>query len=153
MSTWYRVFGSNETEPEPAALLEYLRILEPGISAKFRGDDQGWFRVELAGSLTGLSLERYLATEEGIRQQLNTWAAWLETVPDNPLAAPLMARLIGTKQVFTVECADHEEHESEVGAMLFALCKFLAQVTDGVYQVDRAGFFDVEGNELVRELE
>ena len=40
---WYRVFGTNDTEPDPAALLEHLQQLGFEVTGKFRGDDQGWF--------------------------------------------------------------------------------------------------------------
>src|SRR5262245_55069313 len=134
MSRWYRVFGTSEAPPDPAALLEHLRRRGVEAEGHFRGDDQGWFRAELvlAPGAPPLELERFLSSEEGIRAELNTWAAWLEAA-DSPHSARLMRHMIGTRQLFTLRQAADE------GAV--ALCRFLAGATDGVYQVDGAGFF------------
>src|SRR5215475_6522172 len=81
MGLWFRVFGGNDEQPEPAALLAYLHAQGLAVPGHFRGDDEGWFAAEfeMEAGATPLYLERYLATEEGIRADLNTWAAWVET--------------------------------------------------------------------------
>src|SRR5262249_53383591 len=130
----------------PAALLEHLQSLDSEILGHFRGDDQGWFAAELSISDAGVvTLERFLSTEEDIRAELNTWAAWVEANATD--ATRLMQHLIATKQVFTVQVEDEDADE----AIFVSLCRHLARLTDGVYQIDGQGFFDVEGRLLVRE--
>ncbi len=149
MSRWYRVFGTGEAAPEPAALLEHLRLRTPA-RGDFRGDEQGWFRAEFRRDGDGipLVLDRYLTTEDGIRDQLNTWAAWIETAEDNPNHGPLMGHMIGTKQLFTLERPDGPEWPDD---WCVGLCQYLARETDGVYQADGVGFANADGAVLLRE--
>lgn len=137
---WYRVFGSNEAQIPPETLLEHLQV--PGY---FRGDDQGWFQVELAVQGDTIQVNRYLATEEGIRAELNNWAAWLEGNAAEP--EPLMQHLISTTQVFVWKKQD--DHQAQ--ALCTALCQFLARETAGIYQIDGQGFFDRQGRLLAAE--
>jgi hypothetical protein len=149
---WFRVFGTNGRQPEPAALLDHLQAHGFTVSGRFRGDDQGWFQVELwFGPDAPLLLSCYRAEEEGLRAELNTWAAWLETVEDNPHHGPLMRHVIGTTQLFALELpADHPQ----VGPLYLAcvaLCRYLARETAGVYQADGEGFANADGELLLRE--
>src|SRR5437762_13528557 len=99
MSRWWRVFGASEEQPRPEDVLEHLNGL--GVTAgRFKGDDQGWTSLEfaLAEGVSPLLLECYLSSEEGIRAELNTWAAWLETCDYSPQHAALMDRVIQTRQ-------------------------------------------------------
>src|SRR6266540_5777722 len=102
MTPWYRVFGKSDTCPEPAALLEHLH--GPGLEVRghFRGDAQGWFRADLLPPEGdgGVEVECYLATEEGVRQELSTWAAWLETTPAGAVQDRLMLHVISSRRVF-----------------------------------------------------
>src|SRR5438552_3803584 len=77
MSQWFRVFGRSAATVEPAALLEHLHGQGFPVAGHFRGDDRGWFRAELvfAADAPPVVVERYLADEEGIRLELNSWAA------------------------------------------------------------------------------
>jgi hypothetical protein len=143
MSRWYRVFGAHDTEPSPAELEAFLRSIGRDVETHFQGDDQGWFRAQLLVDGTATFLERYLSVEEGIRAELNTWAAWVETTGDGPEQAGLMQRLIGTRQL--IVCRDPAEAYAEV------LFGFLARVTGGVYQVDGQGFFAADGTLLLPE--
>jgi hypothetical protein len=116
------------------------------ITGHFRGDDQGWFAAELTGpDQPPLTLERYLATEEGIRAELNTWAAWLEDLAPDP--APLMERMIQTRQLFTFRLLP----EAAGGKLAVALCQYLAEATDGIYQIDGRGLFAADGSLLISE--
>jgi hypothetical protein len=144
----FRVFASTDTDVPPAAVLEFLHTLDPQASGSFRGDEDGWFETELKlpAEEATLRLERFLATEEGIRAELNTWAAWLESKEENPHVGRLMQQMIGTKQVFTLR-----DESEEAGEACGALCRFLAEKTEGIYQVDGQGFFDVSGLLLVPE--
>jgi hypothetical protein len=152
---WFRVFGTNDVEPKAAALLEQIRRLEFGseVSGKFSRDDEGWFRAELAihGADSLLIVERYLTKEEGIRAELNTWAAWLETVDQNPNHGWLMQHLISTTQLFTIHGPIDADSVLPTESLCLELCRFLARETAGVYQVDKHGFYSPDGTLLVEE--
>jgi hypothetical protein len=153
MPLWYRVFGTSDSQPEPAGLLEHLHAAGQRVAGHFRGDDLGWFHAALvyAEDAPPLELERYLASEDGIRGQLNTWAAWLETAEDNPNHGPLMEHMIRTKQLFTLAVPEDEADDALAGKVCLGTCRFLARQTDGVYQVDHRGFFAADGTLLVEE--
>jgi hypothetical protein len=157
MSQWFRVFGLGGATVEPAALLEHLHGQGFPVAGRFRGDDRGWFRAELvfADDAPPVIVERYFADEEGIRAELNTWAAWLEEQENNPHHLPLMERLIGTKQLFTLHQADEEADDAGdrelVERLCLTCCRYLAAATDGVYQADHGGFFAADGSLLVPE--
>jgi hypothetical protein len=151
MSQWYRVFGCTSAQPEPAALLEHLNGLGAEVAGHFRGDDEGWFAAELvfARDAPPLQLERYLAKEEGIRGELNAWAAWLETAGHGPL----MQHVATTAQLFTLCRPADGAGAALVEKLCVGVCQFLARATAGVYQVDGAGFFAADGTVLWREGE
>ena len=100
---------------EPVLLLQHLHERGGQPQVQFRGDDQGWFEAEVEIALSGpaLSLQRYLANEEGIRAELNTWAAWLETVEDNSHALPLMQRIVSPGNVHSADV--RRSRQSRVG--------------------------------------
>jgi hypothetical protein len=152
MSQWYRIFGSNDVQPAPAALLEQVHALGVPVTGSFKGDDLGWFRAELVigDDKTPLPVERYLAGEEGIRAELNTWAAWLEAAGEAPEHHRLMQQMIATTQVFTLGPIN-PDHEPAAGPVCVALCRFLAGATAGVYQADGQGFYAADGTLLVPE--
>ncbi len=152
MSRWFRVFGGQDVQPEPASLLEEAQRLAGEVTGRFRGDALGWFHADLAvsGEETVLVVERYLSKEEGLRAELNTWAAWLETNEGNPHHLRLMQHMIGTVQVFTLGPLDPDA-EPIVEHLCIGLCGFLARQTSGVYQVDGQGFFAADGTLLIPE--
>jgi hypothetical protein len=153
MSTWWRVFGMNDVQAEPAAIEEQARFLCPRVEGQYSGDDQGLIRAEfreLAEEPVVL-LERFLAEEEGIRGQMNTWAAWLETVESSPYRERLMQQVINTRQLFTLRGSQATGESRQVDELCTGLCRFLAKLTGGVYQVDERGFFDADGKLLVEE--
>jgi hypothetical protein len=156
MSQWFRVFGLRTAVIEPAGLLGHLHAHGFSVSGHFRGDDQGWFHAELriADDAPPVVVERYAATEEGIRPELRTWAAWLEEQDANPDALPLMERLIGTQEVFTLHQTDEADDPDDpqlVERLSLHCCRYLAAATDGVYQADHRGFFAADGTLLVPE--
>ena len=150
---WYRVFGTNDERIEPAELLKHLHSLGLDVAGHFRGDDLGWFGAELVitEGETPLHLERFLATEEGIRAELNAWAAWLETCDYSPNHQRLMQHMVSTTQLFTVRKPMDHANEILVDKICLALCRFLAQRMDGIYQVDNQGFFAADGDLLLQE--
>jgi hypothetical protein len=155
MSRWHRVFGGSDAVPDPSALVQHIRGpfgTEPTV--RIRGDDDGWYAAEvlLPGTRTPWRLDRYLVTEVGIRNELNTWAAWVETVEGNPNQGRLMQHLIGTRQVFAFELEIGDlDPIAEIDRWCHRLCRFLARETEGVYQIDEEGFFDADGGLLIPE--
>ena len=152
MGLWYRVFGRNDAPPAPGAILEHLTGLGAAVTGRFAGDEAGWFRAELVCAGEGpLGLERFLSAAEGIRAELNSWAAYLETCGDSPGHVRLMERMIQTAQLFTLGCPDQPADPALVERLCLGLCRFLARATDGVYQVDGRGFFAADGTLLLGE--
>lgn len=146
MSCWYRVFGAAERQPSPARILEPLRVMDVTGPALFRGDNEGWTAVEIVVEEgTTLLLECYLASEKGIRADLNAWAAEVETREDCPRRLWLMERIIQTKQWYTMECPTGWEYMGE------SISRLMARETEGIYQVDGVGFFDRDGGILLKE--
>lgn len=137
METLARVFGTNETEPDPQALLQFLAGLGWNAEGHFHGDEQGWFRLDFGDDET-MRVERYLGSEEGMRAELNTWAAWVEASGEDANRAELMRILISTKQVMVL----HNFPPQWAGQV----SSYLARQTDGICQADGAGFFDADGN-------
>lgn len=148
---WYRVFAAAAADIPPADLLEHLQRLGHKVVGRFRGDERGWFSAELdlPGEQMPLDLQRYFADEKGIRDELNTWAAWLETQADSLHRDNLMRRVIQSRQVFTI-LRPSELDEAADDACRQA-CVFLARSTDGVYQIDDQGFFAADESLLVAE--
>jgi hypothetical protein len=152
MGLWYRVFGSNEREPAPAAILEHAQGFGAAVKGDFTGDEAGWYAAVLAlGAGTPLHLERFLAHEEGIRAELNNWAAWLETCDYSPNSVALMEKMIQTRQLFTLRKPIDHSDEVLVERLCAGLCQFLASATAGVWQADNQGFFAADGTLLLQE--
>jgi hypothetical protein len=153
MGVWFRIFGSNNVQPEPAAILAHLRDLGVGVAGKFYDDENGWYQAELlfGDKEPTLQLQCFLAKEENIRADLNAWAAWLETVQNNPHHEWLMQHMISTTRVFTLHASDDWPMGASVEKACIELCKFLARETAGVYQVDGQGFFAADRALLLKE--
>jgi hypothetical protein len=145
---WYRVFGGSSRMPAPSDILAFLLRQDAAASGEFAADDSGWYQADVLIDGRPLQMERYLADEQGIRAELNSWAAWLETREDAPEHLRLMERIIQTAQLFTLQCRDESANADRVGV---ALCRYLAENTAGVYQIDGRGFFAADGRLLVSE--
>jgi hypothetical protein len=151
MGLWLRVFGKSPTAPVAEELRRCLTGVAP-VTVTFEGDERGWLRAEVRfGEAAPLLLERFFSDEEGIRAELNNWAAYLETCDYEPNHVPLMERMIQTRQLFTLRRPIDHADEVLVDRLCLALCRFLAAATDGVYQADDAGFFTADGTLLLRE--
>jgi hypothetical protein len=146
VSAWYRVFGLNDSTPDLAALLEHLYASSLAVEAHFRGDDLGWTGGELILGDHSVTVERYLTKEDDLRDDLNTWAGWLETQADQTRNGELMQHVIGTKQLVTLRPAD-----TTLDELCEKSCRWLAHATDGQYQVDGRGFFAADGTLIVSE--
>jgi hypothetical protein len=129
----------------------FLRALNAKARGQFHADDQGWFAadIKIPSEETGIRLERFISSEDGIRAELNTWAAWLETQENNPHVNRLMQHMISTKQIFTLQ--EDPSSGDNTAEVCTALCRFLAGLTNGVYQADAQGFLDAAGLLLVPE--
>src|SRR5438552_3573533 len=102
MTPWYRVFGADPAEPKPSELSAFLKGLCGQVEGHFRGDEFGWTSgcVQLGDTL--VFAERYLVSEDGIRADLNSWAAWVESVGETHEQVRLMGRLIGSQQLIVL---------------------------------------------------
>jgi hypothetical protein len=148
---WYRVFGGTDAPIDPAALLEHLAWLGQPARGDFRGDEEGWFavRLELYGAIAA-QVQRYLVGEEGIRAELNTWAAWIEQVGEGSAhQSQLMQQVIGTRQLFTIE--PKPTAGPQVERLCLATCQYLVSQIGGIYHADGQGFFDTDGKLLLNE--
>jgi hypothetical protein len=150
---WYRIFGSTEAEVPPAQLAEHLHALGHAVEPHFKGDDLGWTRGELVlpGGHTPVLLERYLTEPDDIRDDLNAYAAELETMTYSPNAAKLMERVINTKQLIAIRKPIDHADESRLDATVRETVAFLAAELGGFWQADGAGWFDGDGTLLVQE--
>lgn len=150
---WLRVFSIKEHCPEPANLLEHLQGQGFVVRGDFGGDALGWFRADLRleGEDEPIHLQRYLTNEEDLRDELNGWAAWLETIENNKYVRRLMQHMVGSNQVFTFQLEPDLDEDDPAFQLCFAACRFIAQETQGVYQIDHRGFYAPDGALLVHE--
>jgi hypothetical protein len=142
-----RVFGLTTDPPDLAALLEHLHARGLPATAHFRGDDLGWTGGDLVLGDATVTVERYLTKEDDIRDDLNTWAGWLETRTNEPRHAELMQHVIGTKQLVTLR----PQPGADLGRLCDEVCQWLATQTAGVYQADGRGFVAADGSLLLGE--
>jgi hypothetical protein len=137
---WYRIFAPGEQPPDLESLR--LHLLGRGFAeVAIDADADPWLCANVTAGGVVLNVERYTADEEGIRAELNAWAAVIEAADDTAAGARLMERLIQSRQLITVEAP-----EGPLGRETSA---WIAQVTAGVYQADGRGFIAPEGVVLV----
>jgi hypothetical protein len=150
---WYRVFGRAATQPSLVVLTEHLHAAGLLVQPHFKGDDLGWTAGELRlpGGGTPVFLERYLTSEDDIRNDLNAFAAELETCDYSPNHTQLMQHTIQTQQLITLRKPVDAVDEVTLDQVLEAACRFLAAETDGVYQIDGRGWFSAAGELLLHE--
>ncbi|HJZ89460.1 MAG TPA: hypothetical protein VKE40_01220 [Gemmataceae bacterium] len=149
---WYRVFCRSADEVPPAAILGKLRDEALPVEGRFRRDDLGWTAGELAiGKGAPVYLERYLATADSIRDDLNTWAAWLETLDYSPNNTSLMELVIQTQQLVIIRKPLDHSNEVEVDRVCRAVCLFIAASADGVFQVEDDGWYAADGGLILKE--
>ena len=150
---WYRVLGRSSNDVPPAALTAHLHAAGLPVEPHFKGDDLGWTSGELrlAGLNTPVLLDRYLAKEDAIRDDLNAYAAILETCDYSPNHASLMERVIQSQQLVVLRKPLDAINEVALEKLLIESCRFLASHTDGVYQIDGEGWFSADGTLLLQE--
>jgi hypothetical protein len=147
-----RVFAASEAMPQPVDLQRLLGDRGRSASLSVTGDDLGWLAIEFTAgeSDATIRIERFLTDEDELRDELDTWAGWVESQPASVIATKLMQQIVSTRQVFTIRVIPPLEKldrssESETVA------QWLAVVSKGVYQVDGCGFFGASGDILVAE--
>jgi hypothetical protein len=146
---YYRIFAALDAVPGPAAIEACLAALGGNVRCSFHADESGWYRAEFAwGEGAAIVVERFLADEDGIRAELNAWAGYLETKEASPHHQALMERTIQARQLFTIEQPDDHANAAR---LCEALCRHLAEVADGFFQIDDRGFFAADGSLLVAE--
>lgn len=150
---WYRIFGRSADEVKPAALLEHLQANGLTVTGRFRGDDLGWTAAEISTGAddSPMLIERYLTDEDNLRDDLNTWAGYLETLNYSPNNYPLMERMIQTKQLITIRKPVSHPNEIVAERVCDLLTTFIAQATDAVYQIDKIGWHSPSGELLIAE--
>jgi hypothetical protein len=140
-----RVFGLSHDPPDLAALLEHFHARGLAATGSFRGDDLGWTGGAIVLGDVTVTIERYLTKEDDLRDDLNTWAGWLETRTDQPRHGELMQHVIGTKQLITLR----PPPDGSADRLCDEVCRWLAAQTQGVYQVDGRGFVAADGTPLL----
>lgn len=142
---WARVFSIWEAVPTREEFTEHLERGGAFSDALFQDDELGWFHADLKAEDGVYSVDVY-QTDDAIRRDLNTWAAWLEINGGESWMQPM----ISTRNLITLR------HQDLIDAplareTLHALARFFAQRTGGIYQIDGEGFFDSTGELLVKE--
>jgi len=150
---WYRVFGLSDVEVSPVALAEHLHAAGLPVEPHFRGDEWGWTngQLRLPGAGTPIYLSRYLTAVDDLRPDLNAYAAELETCDYHPNHRRLMEHAIQTQQLIVLRRPADAPDEAAVLATLERACQFLAEQTQGVYQIDGRGWFAASGELLLPE--
>ena len=91
-----------------------------------------------------------MAKEDNLRNDLNSWAAFLETCDYSPNHSMLMERVIQTQQLITLRKPIDHADEVSVDRLCLAVCGFLAEQADGIYQIDDDGWYDAAGTLLLK---
>jgi hypothetical protein len=146
---WYRVFCRSPVEVKPAGLLAFL---PSQVVANFKGDDLGWTAAEfILGKGTPVYADRYLTGEDNLRDDLNTWAAWLETQDYSPNHGRLMQHVIQSQQLITIRKPIDHPNEVIVEDLCRTLCRVLAEAGDGIYQIEGDAWYSAAGELLLQE--
>jgi hypothetical protein len=136
---WCRIFAACDEPPDLDALRREL-----GVTVESGGEGPQWFWADVSKNSARVRLERYTTDEQGLRAELNAWAATAEATDDTPATAGLMEKIIQARQLITVEGEDGDE-------LAGAVARWLARRTQSVWQMDGQGFFGPDGELLLRE--
>jgi hypothetical protein len=150
---WHRVFARSAAEVRPSALAAHLHAAGLPVQPHFKADDHGWTSGELVlpGGGTPVRVERYLTDADGLRDELNAFAAELETMDFSPESPRLMAHVIQAKQLFALRRPLDHADEATLDRLCQEVVQFLAAAADGVYQIDGRGWFAADGTLLLPE--
>jgi len=149
---WYRVFCRSTAALEPRELVARLANLGRPIRGEFQPDDRGWSSGALRiGTGTPIYVERFRTADDDLRNDLNTWAAFLETLDYSPNHTRLMEHVIQSQQLFTIRKPLDNADESAADDLCRGLCTELARAADGVFQVEDEGWYTADGTLLLQE--
>ena len=150
---WIRVFGSQRTTVSPAELTTHLHEHGLPVTPHFKGDDLGWTMGELVlpGGGTSVQLSRFLTVEDDLRGDLNAFAAELETMDFSPNNGDLMRRVIQTGQLIAIRRPLDHADEAALDHLCQLTARYLAQRTEGIFQIEGQGWFDTDGTMLLQE--
>lgn len=153
LSMWYRIFCKNVESASPTNLLNHLQVCGLNVLGDFRGSaENDWSSGELKLGLgSPVYIERYLTDGDDLRNDLNTWAAFLETCDYSPNSTALMERVIQTEQLITLRKPIDHADEIKIDRLCLEGCRFIAQHSDGIYQIDDDGWYAADGTLLVKE--
>jgi hypothetical protein len=135
--------------PQPVDLQHFLHGQGIGGPLAVTGDDLGWLSIEFQVAEGTIRIERFLTEEDELRDELDTWAGWIESQPATVTTTELMQRIISTRQVFTIRSVPAVEGETQDNSEMVA--RWLARASQGVYQVDGRGFLGPSGELLLGE--
>ncbi|NBR06211.1 MAG: hypothetical protein EBT92_10610 [Planctomycetes bacterium] len=148
MAGWFRVFLLQEDGPKPSGIMERLQALMPEVNGKFRTDEDGWFQLILSHSVIGeLILDHFMASEKGVRSEINTWAAWLESKQQ----FDLMERIIQVKQILSFEVTPEMEENVPDALVFRRISLALAELAQGFVHIDGIGFLESDGRLLIED--
>ena len=148
MAGWFRVFLLQEDGPKPSGIMECLQSLIPEVKGKFRTDEDGWFQLILDHPSIGeLTIDHFLTSEKGVRAEINTWAAWLESKQ----RFDLMERIIQVKQILSFEVTPEMEDNVSDALVYKHLALALAALAEGVVHMDAVGFLESDGTLLIED--
>ena len=146
---WYRIFSVTPEEVGPAVIAEHLHAHGRKVEPHFKGDEFGWISGELKLPAGGIvRLDRYLTEEDGIRSELNAFAAEIEDLEESQRSARLMEIVIGTKQLVAI--SKEEDTGAEVDQTCEETARFLTKQSQGVLFIEDRGWFGPDGEELIR---
>jgi hypothetical protein len=149
---WYRVFCRLDAIPTAAELLAALQSAGLSVRGQFRGDDLGWTAAAITlGPGTPVQVERYLTDADDLRDDLNTWAAYLETLDYSPNSGRLMEHVIQSRQMVTVRKPLDHPNEVEAERACETIVRLVAARGDGVYQVEGDGWYDDKAELVLKE--
>ncbi len=149
---WVRLFCGVSTTLRPAQLAERLHMFDDKAQLHFVGDDLGWTAAEIRFPVgSPILIDRYLTDADDLRADLNTWAAYLETLTYSPNSGPLMERVIQTQEMITFRKPLDHPNEITIENIVNGLVQSLAQNAHGIYQADGAGWYNAGGELLVQE--
>ena len=148
MAGWFRVFLLQEDGPKPSGIMECLQSLIPEVKGKFRTDEDGWFQLIIDHSSIGeLIIDHFLTSEKGVRSEINTWAAWLESKQQ----FDLMERIIQVKQILSFEVTPEMDDNVSDSLVYKRLALALAALAQGFVHMDGVGFLEPDGTILIED--
>jgi hypothetical protein len=150
---WYRAFCRSAAEVPPADLIERLHAAGLAVTPHFSGDDLGWTSATLGlpGDGSPVRVDHYLTAADDLRNDLNGFAAEVETMTFSDRRHELMERIIQTEQLVTLRRpADHAD-ESRLDELCLAVVQVVAAAADGVIQIDGRGWLTPAGELLLAE--